>query len=393
MRYFSLLFIFSLFVGQSVFSVSPVLASTSDPYADILISNSPSNLLGPERTIGAPDGVSASFLGKDVSLVLDMGQGEEGTGDLTLHMQLLNYGATATISFLDENQQVITSTNHLFAIGEATPTIVYNNTEPYRYVKIYTTEEEEWNLDAIETTAYEGQEEINETEEVEDVPQEETMTDSENRDTEEDTEVANHGLLITLPDDGNPETTIDGPVYFVGTEGTRHAFPSEDVFYSWYQNFDDLTYVNEDLLADYPLGKNVTVRPGTSLIKLQTDPKVYAIEPGGILRWITTEDLATSLYGEKWNERVIDVPDVFFGNYSVGDPIENEIHPDGSVGVSLSTGEIFYIQNTSRYHLPSDMVNTMRFNSDFYVPISDDLMELYIDAGDLEEDTTIQWPY
>ena len=396
MRYFSLLFILGLFVGQSVLSVSPVFASTSDPYADILISNSPSNLLGAERTIGAPDGVYASFLGKDVSLILDMGQGEEGTGDLMLHMQLLNYGATVTISFLDENKQVITSINHLFAIGETTPTITYNNTKPYRYIKIYTTEEEEWNLDAIETITYEGQgEETNDAkeEQTENVEEEEMTNDSEATETEEDTEVPNHGLLITLPDDGNPETTLDGPVYFVGTEGTRHAFPSETVFYSWYQNFDDLAYVNEDLLADYPLGKNITVRPGTSLIKLSSDPKVYAVEPGGILRWITTEELAASLYGEKWNERVIDIPDVFFGNYTVGDPIETDVHPDGSIGVSLSTGEVFYIQNASRYHLPSNILSTMRFNSDFYVPISDTLMELYVDVGDLEKDNTIRWPY
>ena len=57
------------------------------------------------------------------------------------------------------------------------------------------------------------------------------------------------------------------------------------------------------------------------MIKLSTDPKTYAIAPGGILRWVTSEAVAVSLYGTDWATKVDDVSDAFFVNYSLGEPI------------------------------------------------------------------------
>ena len=67
----------------------------------------------------------------------------------------------------------------------------------------------------------------------------------------------------------------------------------------------------------------MTYRPGAKLVKIQTDPKVYAVSRNGVLHWVKTEALATALYGANWNTRVDDVPDTFFTNYTVGTPIEN----------------------------------------------------------------------
>jgi uncharacterized protein YkwD len=44
---------------------------------------------------------------------------------------------------------------------------------------------------------------------------------------------------------------------------------------------------------------------------------------GGILRWITSEDLAASYYGVNWNQEVRDVSDALFVNYTIGDPIDS----------------------------------------------------------------------
>jgi len=58
------------------------------------------------------------------------------------------------------------------------------------------------------------------------------------------------------------------------------------------------------------------------MVKISTDSKVYAVAGGGILRWVKTETMAKSLYGEDWNKKIEDIPDVFFTNYKMGDSID-----------------------------------------------------------------------
>ncbi|OIO07578.1 hypothetical protein CO115_05345 [Candidatus Falkowbacteria bacterium CG_4_9_14_3_um_filter_36_9] len=88
--------------------------------------------------------------------------------------------------------------------------------------------------------------------------------------------------------------------------------------------------VSDEELSQYDFAGNIQYRPGVYLVKIQTDPKVYAVSNNGVLNWIKTESLAARLYGEKWNLLVDDIPDSFFVNYSIGDQIndENEYDPD-----------------------------------------------------------------
>jgi len=72
------------------------------------------------------------------------------------------------------------------------------------------------------------------------------------------------------------------------------------------------------------LGENITYRPGVKMIKITTDPKVYAVSRNGLLRWVSSEEIAKSIFGSGWNQLVDDLPDPFFINYKVGLPIESE---------------------------------------------------------------------
>lgn len=45
------------------------------------------------------------------------------------------------------------------------------------------------------------------------------------------------GILVKLPDDGNPATQIDSSVYYYGKDCKRRAFPSSGVYFSWYKDF------------------------------------------------------------------------------------------------------------------------------------------------------------
>jgi len=82
------------------------------------------------------------------------------------------------------------------------------------------------------------------------------------------------------------------------------------------------------------------------LVKIQTDPKVYAIEPGGVLREIVDQDIAEKIYGKAWAKKVIDLPDVFFDNYVMGKPIATDRDlPNGILYENTSLGKYYYKNN------------------------------------------------
>ncbi|MCR4256307.1 MAG: hypothetical protein NUW08_01230, partial [Candidatus Uhrbacteria bacterium] len=107
-------------------------------------------------------------------------------------------------------------------------------------------------------------------------------------------------------------------VYYVSSQGKRHAFPNDKVYFTWYADFSGVQLVNETQMAGIVLGKNVTYKPGVRMVKFLTDPKVYAVEKGGVLRWVTTEAVATALYGSAWNTMIDDINDAFYANYRFG---------------------------------------------------------------------------
>ncbi|TAL49898.1 hypothetical protein EPN81_04280 [Patescibacteria group bacterium] len=112
-------------------------------------------------------------------------------------------------------------------------------------------------------------------------------------------------------------------VYYYATDGKRHAFPNEKVYFTWFDNFDDVIEVSADFMSDLTLGSNVTYHPGTRMVKFQSVPTVYAVARYGELRAIASEDIASDLYGSDWNQQIDDISDAFFSNYSFGETINS----------------------------------------------------------------------
>lgn len=121
------------------------------------------------------------------------------------------------------------------------------------------------------------------------------------------------GTLIKAP--------ISSAVYYCGANGKRYVFPNAAMYNSWYTDFSSVINITDEQLADIQLGGNVTYRPGVRMVKLQTDPKVYAVDAGGVLRWVISPEIAESMYGTKWNLKIDDLSDAFYSNYTVGEPI------------------------------------------------------------------------
>lgn len=112
-------------------------------------------------------------------------------------------------------------------------------------------------------------------------------------------------------------------VYYYASNGKRLVFPNEKTYFTWYGDFSNVKTITDAELAAISIGGNVTYRPGKFLVKITTDPKVYAVDVTGSLRWVTSEAIAVSLYGSDWAKKVQDVPDAFFVDYTNGTPITN----------------------------------------------------------------------
>lgn len=134
----------------------------------------------------------------------------------------------------------------------------------------------------------------------------------------------------SLVSDGSPAPCVSGSliksaslsaVYYCGADGKRHAFPNDRIYFTWYKDFKSVKTISDAELAAVPLGKNVTYRPGLKMVKIESIPHVYAIERGGVLRWIKSPEIAASIYGSQWSKNVDDISDAFFTNYTMGSEI------------------------------------------------------------------------
>ncbi|MEA3463766.1 MAG: hypothetical protein U9R14_01695, partial [Patescibacteria group bacterium] len=133
-------------------------------------------------------------------------------------------------------------------------------------------------------------------------------------------------------------------VYYLAADGKRYVFPNEQTYFSWYSDFSSVVTIAQSELESYPLGANVTIRQGTKLVKITTDPKVYAVESNGSLLHVPDETTATTLYGADWAQRVVDVPDAFFTNYTVStETVSATAYPEGSLIKTADVADVYYI--------------------------------------------------
>lgn len=130
-------------------------------------------------------------------------------------------------------------------------------------------------------------------------------------------------------------------VYYFASDGRRYVFPNEKTYFTWYPDFSTVKIIPDGHLSSIPLGRsNVTYRPGKKMVKVTTDPKTYVVDRGGILRHVTSEGLARTLYDLNWKNQTDDLPDAFFTNYRIGTPIQtvSDYNPDDVTTLTSTIG-------------------------------------------------------
>src|SRR6056297_3448972 len=167
------------------------------------------------------------------------------------------------------------------------------------------------------------------------------------------------------------------PVYYLGADGQRYVFPNESTYFSWYEDFSSVVTLPQEEVESYDLAANVTVRPGTNLVKrpVPTDPKVYAVTPDAELVWIPDAERAVSLYGENWEDRLIGVPDSFFVDYDISDEDASaDTYPAGTLVQPSGSNDIYYINGEGEAQLIDDEAafEANRFQWDFVTMAGED---------------------
>ncbi|MAF36457.1 hypothetical protein CL622_05065, partial [archaeon] len=144
------------------------------------------------------------------------------------------------------------------------------------------------------------------------------------------------GDLIKITCTGSNASVCDA-VYYLGSDSKRYVFPNEKSFLTWYSDFSSVQGVSQEEMQTYTIGGNVTYRPGVKMVKITTDPKVYAVAANGTLRHVASEAVAVALYGSNWNQMIDDVADSFFVNYTVGSAISAASDFDKAAETSSAT--------------------------------------------------------
>jgi hypothetical protein len=146
--------------------------------------------------------------------------------------------------------------------------------------------------------------------------------------------------ITGLPEDITPVAAgsfIRSPgfetVYYVDGAGSRHPLWDRQTFFTWKDSWNDVDWVTDATLPTLSFGNALPPKPGVVLIKVQSDPNVYAVENGDdpwrpVLREIPSEAIAAALYGSAWADYVIDVEPTLFSHYAKGEPMEADTAVD-----------------------------------------------------------------
>lgn len=106
-------------------------------------------------------------------------------------------------------------------------------------------------------------------------------------------------------------------VYYISTDRKRHPLYDAQTYFTWQDSFDSIAWVTDATLSTLTLGEPLLPKSGVVLVKLVSDPSVYAIEQSA-LRLISSEQIAIDTYGSDWADYVIDLTPTLFEHFTSG---------------------------------------------------------------------------
>jgi len=120
-------------------------------------------------------------------------------------------------------------------------------------------------------------------------------------------------------------------IYYIDEDMVRHPFWDANSFFTYADSWNDVVWVTDATLPTMTLGSPMLPKENVVLVKIQSDPKVYAIDSDNTLRWVPSEIIANTLYGTGWADYVIDLEATIFARYSVGENMTGSENINGSI--------------------------------------------------------------
>lgn len=130
--------------------------------------------------------------------------------------------------------------------------------------------------------------------------------------------------------------------YVVGYEN-RQAFPDELTVSSW--DNPVAPEVDISVLSEKSLTGIIPLQWNSHLVRFGEDPKVYAVGEDGQLHWLLNEEVASVLYGQNWNQRVISLYESYLSNYTQGATLASVQHMEGTLFKHETNPTVYYLQD------------------------------------------------
>jgi uncharacterized protein YkwD len=191
-------------------------------------------------------------------------------------------------------------------------------------------------------------------------------------------------------------------VYYMTTDCTKRAFKRADIFFTYFDSFNDVNTIAKstldgmttDPLGFMPWGPKYDPKYG-ALIKIVKDPKVYLLL-GDEKYWITSEGTFNALnYQWNWIE---DVDARLLDSYKVGSEISyTDHHPNYTVVKYASGARVYRLEPDSqneanqvkRYIESEAAFESLGFRWDRIVTIPEN--EVYSDGDAMVHDNLTAW--
>jgi len=129
-------------------------------------------------------------------------------------------------------------------------------------------------------------------------------------------------------------------------DGTRRAFPTDMVFYTWHDNFLGVTEITVEEMEAIPLGNPMPIKPHTKLIKFPLNPKTYAVTGSEYIQHIPNPATAIANFGADWETNIIELPEIFSLFYTKGSALPYKELPKSTSSSEL----ILSVPSTQKDH-------------------------------------------
>jgi hypothetical protein len=143
-------------------------------------------------------------------------------------------------------------------------------------------------------------------------------------------------------------------VYYIDAKNTRHLFPNEVTYWTWYRGSwadQRVQIISRSYFDDLKIGANVTARPGTGLVQFDNSQKVFVVLPGSALRSFENDEALVRLYGENWEDRAITIQTAFETDYRRDSEFKMTIesnYPSGSLLQYDDFSTLWYVDGSVR---------------------------------------------